>query len=116
MSESAPRSGEYQDGKLWFQRRGSTLTIGVTLSGVEDVGEPDGIEFPDEGDDFTKGDILLTVEGSRGKLEVTAPASGTVKDVNGDARNEPGMVSEDPLEEGWLIKLEIQDSTDLQDL
>jgi glycine cleavage system H protein len=80
------------------------------------VGEPETIELPEEGDDFTKGDIVLLIEGSKGKLEVTAPASGTVGSVNSEAAESPTMVSEDPLEEGWLIKLEIQDKTDLQDL
>jgi glycine cleavage system H protein len=47
---------------------------------------------------------------------VTTPASGIVQEVNEAAKDEPDMVSEDPLEEGWLVKLEIEDTSDLKEL
>lgn len=115
MTESAPKNGEFLDGKLWFQRKGSLLTVGLTNVAVEEVGSVQSIEFPDEGDDFDKGDIVVTVDGSNGKLEVVTPAAGIVMEINEAAQSEPDMVSEDPLEEGWLIKIEIQDSTDLKE-
>ena len=46
---------------------------------------------------------------------VIAPATGIVSEVNEAAKAEPDMVSEDPLEEGWLIKLEIEDTSDLSE-
>lgn len=111
----APKNGEFLDGKLWFYRKGSSLTVGLTSAAIEEVGSVEAIEFPDEGDDFDKGDIVVTVDGSNGKLEVTTPAAGIVQEINEAAKVEPDMVSEDPLEEGWLIKLEIQDSSDLKE-
>jgi glycine cleavage system H protein len=115
MAEVAPKNGEFADGKLWFQRKGSTVTIGMTSAAIEDVGSVQAIEFPDEGDDFEKGDVLVTVDGTNGSIEVTAPATGVVHEINGAAKEEPDMVSEDPLEEGWLIKLEVQDTSDLKE-
>jgi glycine cleavage system H protein len=115
MAEVAPKVGEYLEGKLWFHRKGSTVTIGLTNVAVEEVGSVESVEFPDEGDDFDKGDVVVTVDGSQGKLEVTTPAAGLVTEINEAAKEEPDMVSEDPLEEGWLIKLEIQDTTDLKE-
>lgn len=115
MADVAPKSGEFLEGKLWFQRKGSSLTLGLTSLAIEEIGQVEGVEFPDEGDDFEKGDVVLTVDGSNGKIEVTTPASGIVQEVNEAAKGEPDMVSEDPLEEGWLIKLEIQDSSDLKE-
>ena len=58
---------------------------------------------------------MLTVDGTNGKLEVVSPATGIVSEVNEAAKEEPDMVSEDPLEEGWLIKLEIEDTSDLKE-
>jgi glycine cleavage system H protein len=115
MTESAPKNGEFLEGKLWFQRKGSLLTVGLTNVAVEEVGSVQSIEFPDEGDDFDKGDVVVTVDGSNGKLEVVTPAAGIVQEINEAAQSEPDMVSEDPLEEGWLIKIEIQDTTDLKE-
>jgi glycine cleavage system H protein len=115
MSDTPPKSGEYAEGRLWFTRKSSVLTIGVTSLGIEGVGNVQSIEFPSEGDDFEKDDAVITIDGTGGKLEVTAPATGTVHEVNEAAQAEPDMISEDPLEEGWLIKLNIEDPTELLD-
>jgi glycine cleavage system H protein len=115
MAEVAPKEGEFLEGKLWFHRKGSVLTVGLTSVAVEEVGSVESIEFPDEGDDFDKGDVVVTVDGTHGKLEVITPAAGIVNEINEAAQEEPDMVSEDPLEEGWLIKLEIQDTSDLKE-
>jgi glycine cleavage system H protein len=115
MSDVAPKYGEYLDGKLWFQRKGTTVTLGVTSSAIEEVGSVQTIDFPEEGLDFEKGEVIMTVDGSNGSIEISAPASGIVQEVNEAAKEEPDMVSDDPLEEGWLVKIEIQDKTDLKE-
>jgi glycine cleavage system H protein len=104
MSEAAPKSGEYFDGKLWFTRKGTIVTMGMTSSGIEEVGSVQSIEWPEDGLDFENGSI-----------EIPAPASGLVQEINEAAKEEPDMVSDDPLEEGWLVKIEIQDTSDLKE-
>jgi glycine cleavage system H protein len=115
MSDVAPKNGEYLDGKLWFQRKGSSVTLGMTSSAIEELGAVQSIEFPEEGLDFEKGEVIATVDGTNGSLEISAPAAGLVQEVNEAAKEEPDMVSDDPLEEGWLVKIEIQDKTDLKE-
>ena len=115
MAEIAPKNGEFLDGKLWFQRRGSMLTLGLTNTAVEELGSVEGLEFPNEGDDFDKGDTVVTVVGSQGKIDVITPAAGLIHEVNEAAQDEPDRVTEDPLEEGWLVRLEIQDASDLKE-
>jgi glycine cleavage system H protein len=111
----APKEGEYQDGKLWFHRKLAHVTIGLTSAAIEEIGSVESVDLPSDGDDFEKGDVVATVEGTNGTLEVTAPASGFVKEMNEALNEEPAIVSEDPLEEGWLIKLEVQDTSDLKE-
>jgi glycine cleavage system H protein len=115
MADVAPKNGEFLEGKLWFHRKGTTVTVGVTNLAIEEIGTVQGIEFPDEGDDFEKGDVVITVDGSAGSFEVITPATGVVQEINEAVKGEPDMVSEDPLEEGWLVKLEIQDTSDLKE-
>lgn len=115
MGEIAPKNGEFEDGKLWFQRKGTLLTVGLTNVALEEVGEIENIDFPAEGDDFDKGDVVVTIEGTKGSFEVTTPAAGVINEINDTAKTEPELVHEDPLEEGWLVKLEIQDTTDLKE-
>jgi glycine cleavage system H protein len=115
MADKTPKNGEYYEGRLWFQRKGSLLTVGLTRLAVEEVGSVESIEFPDLGDDFGTGDTVAVIDGSNGKVEVSTPAAGIVREINEAAQGEPEMVSEDPFEEGWLFKIEIQDLSDLQE-
>lgn len=114
-SDGAPKSGEFLDGKLWFERRTNIVTVGVTNAAIEEIGQVEGVEFPSEGDDFDKGEVIATLDGNTGRLEILAPAAGVIQDINQTAAKEPDIISEDPLEEGWLVKLEIQDTTDLKE-
>jgi glycine cleavage system H protein len=91
------------------------VTIGLTSLATEELGQVESVEFPDEEADFVKGDVVVTIDGTNGKFEVTTPASGIVKEINEQAQKEPDMITEDPLEEGWLIKLEIEDVSDLHE-
>lgn len=112
---SAPRSGEYMDGQAWFTRKQTVLTIGVTNAGLEDIGEVESVTLPEEGDDLSKSEVAVTIEGTSGTLELITPAAGLVHAVNERLSGSPETLSEDPLEEGWLVKIEIEDPTDLKE-
>lgn len=115
LKDSIPKYGEFADGKLWFSRKGSILTLGLTSSAVEDLGEITSIEFPDDGDAFDNGDVVVTVDGNSGNMEVITPASGVISEINAGAKEDSNVVAEDPLEEGWLVKIEIEDTSDLKE-
>lgn len=111
----APKEGEYQEGKVWFTRRGGVLTIGLTSSAIEELGEVESVELPSVDDHFEKDDVALTVEGTTGSMEVTVPAGGNVVAINENLQTAPELASEDPVETGWLIELEVQDLTELME-
>lgn len=115
MADKTPRYGEFGDGKLWFQRKGTVITLGLTDAAIDDLGQIETIEFPDEGSDYTKGEVVMTLEGSRGTLHVKTPAAGVIEGINEAAQGEPTVVSDDPLEAGWLCTIEMDDPTDLDE-
>lgn len=115
MSEKAPKFGEFQDGKLWFTRKGNLITVGLTSLAIEEVGDIEKIEMPEESEDFVKGDAIGNVVGSTGELELTIPATGSVNEINSAVAGEPSLASDDPLEEGWLLKIEIEDPAELKE-
>jgi glycine cleavage system H lipoate-binding protein len=55
-----------------------------------------------------QGDLLVEIDGVSGKLEVLAPFAGQVEEINERAEREPERVTDDPLEEGWLVKFRIR--------
>lgn len=116
MSEAAPKEGEFAEGKFWFTRRLGVVTVGLTSLAVEEIGTVESVELPEDGDDYSRGEVVVTIDGSNGALDVTAPASGFITEINDNAKKNPEIVAEDPFEEGWLFKIQIEDPTELKEL
>jgi len=110
---ASPKSGEYENGKLWFERKGALVTVGLTGFAIEEIGDVQKIEMPSDGDDYTRGELLATIEGASGVIELVAPAAGVVKEINETLKDEPEQISDDPLEAGWIAKIEIEDPSEL---
>ena len=100
---------EFLGGKLWYTREGGEVTVGLMSATVEEIGAVQSIDFPDTAGSVEEGDVIAIVEGERDSFEVTAPMDGYILEVNTSAEDEPNVISEDPLEEGWVIKLEPMD-------
>ncbi|MBU6375429.1 MAG: glycine cleavage system protein H [Bdellovibrionales bacterium] len=97
---------EFLGGKLWYSREGGEVTVGLTSATVEEIGAIQSIDFPDTAGSVEEGDVIAVIEGDHDTFEVTAPMDGTILEVNSAAEDEPHVISDDPMEEGWVIKLE----------
>jgi|SRR6516162_5128882 glycine cleavage system H protein len=106
---------EFNEGKLWFQKKSGVVTIGITLAALDEIGDVEDIDLPSEGDDVDKDDILCEISGADGVIKVYAPAAGFVTAVNEPLKEDVEILNEDPIDEGWLVKLEIQDESDLKE-
>lgn len=91
-------------------------TIGLTDYLQEKLGEIYSIPLPEEGEEITKDDPFSTVEAKHGRRELIAPISGEVVEVNYETIEVPEIVNEDPMVEGWLIKVEMASSSEFDDL
>jgi len=106
---------EYEDGNLWFTKKGNLLTIGISLASVDEIGEAESVNLPSVGDDFDKEDVLCEVTGVDGTIKVFTPAAGFISEVNELLAEDIEVLNEDPIDEGWLVKIEMQDETDLKE-
>ena len=100
---------EFLGGKLWYLREGGEVTVGLTAATIEEIGAVQSVDFPDTAGSVEEGDVIAIIEGDRETFEVTAPMDGFILEVNNSAEDEPNIISEDPTEEGWVIKLEPMD-------
>jgi glycine cleavage system H protein len=91
-------------------------TIGLTDYLQEKMGEIYSLRLPEEGEDFIKDEHFSVVEAKNGRLELKAPVSGEVMEVNYEAMEVPEIVNEDPLSEGWLVKVELASGLEFDDL
>ncbi len=91
-------------------------TIGLTDYLQEKLGEIYGLRLPEEGEDFVKDEHFSVVEAKNGRRELKAPVSGEVVEINYEAVEVPEIVNEDPLSEGWLVKVELTSGLEFDDL
>ena len=92
------------------------VTVGITEHAQAQLGELVFVELPEVGHSITKGQELAVVESVKTAADVYAPVSGEVVAVNDLLENQPQLVNESPYEQGWLFKVKLSSSSELDDL
>lgn len=82
-----------------------SLTIGITDYAQEQLGDVVYVELPDSGAHVDAGDNLAVVESVKAVGEIAAPVAGTVGAVNERLGDEPELVNQSPLADGWLLRI-----------
>lgn len=105
---------EYDDGRIWYRKKGKVITVGLTEKAFEEIGDVDHISLPTEGDELSQDDVLGEVSGTKNAFEVISPVDGVVVSVNDELNSNYDILTEDPLDEGWIcqIKMESADGDD----
>ena len=107
---------KYTNDHEWAHVEGEVLVIGITDYAQDSLGEIVYIELPSEGDEITKGDSFGAVESTKAVSDLYAPVSGDVVEVNEALLDSPEIINSDPYGEGWMIKVKVYDSGELDDL
>ena len=100
----------------WVLVEENVATVGITDYAQEQLGDVVFVELPAVGDKVTKDEAMGVVESVKAVSDVYAPLSGKVLEVNDDLPDSTEMINEDPYGDGWIIKIEIGDRSDLEDL
>jgi len=108
----------YSAERLWVRLEDDNqATIGLTDEALEDYEELTKIRLPAEGDEFSKDEPFGRLfGGSAAGLRLLAPLSGEVVAVNDDIVDAPEAILEDPYEEGWLIRMELNSMSEYDEL
>lgn len=102
-------------GYLWVQNEDGVLTIGINEDGLADFEKIVSVELPSENESVDEDQVIGTIETDDGPLDIYAPASGTVIEINQAVIDDPSLIQEDPYEEGWLVRIEADEDADDED-
>jgi glycine cleavage system H protein len=91
-------------------------TLGLTDHLQEKLGEIYSLPLPEEGEEIIKEEPFSIVEAKNGRRELVAPVSGEIVELNYETIEVPEIVNEDPMSEGWLLKVEISSSQEFDEL
>jgi glycine cleavage system H protein len=96
---------------------GNVATIGISDYAQDQLSDIVYVEYnKDPGDSIKKDDTLATIESVKAAGDVNAPVSGKVIEVNEALVDHPEFLNDDPYEKAWMIKVEITDSTEVDQL
>jgi glycine cleavage system H protein len=107
----------YSKEHVWVRESEGLLRIGLSDYAQKELGELTFIEFPELGVHVNATDVLCSIDSLKAASDVYAPVSGTVTEVNAALVDSgASVVNDDPLGEGWLLILNPDDISDLEQL
>jgi len=110
-------SVKYSEDHAWVKVQDEDLvTIGITDFAQEQLGDLVYIELPKVGHEFSRGDNISVIESVKSASDLVAPVSGEIVEVNDRLADEPELVSEDSMGDGWFIKVKLSNTSELDDL
>ena len=115
-AESYPDDLRYHREHDWARVDGDEAVLGITWFAQDSLGELVHFEAPASGATVARDASYGEVESVKAVSDVIAPLSGEILEVNQRAVDEPEIVNEDPYGEGWLIRIRMADSSELDTL
>jgi glycine cleavage system H protein len=113
---SYPEDLKYHSEHDWARIEGDEAAFGITWYAQDALGEVVFFDPPDVGSQVTKDQSYAEVESVKAVSDVFAPLSGEVVSVNGDLGDNPEKINEDPYGEGWLVRVRLSDSSEVDSL
>ncbi|GIK21067.1 MAG: glycine cleavage system protein GcvH [Ignavibacteriota bacterium] len=111
-----PDNLKYTKEHEWILIEGKTGTIGVTDYAQGELGDVVFVDIDPALAEVKKGDSIGTIEAVKTVSDIYAPYSGKVIQINEALKDSPEDVNSDPYGKGWMIKIEISDASELNDL
>ena len=108
---------KYSEDHEWVDAEEDDLVvIGITDFAQEQLGDLVYVELPEVGDECTKGENISVIESVKAASDLVAPVSGSIIEVNSRLEDEPEIVTEDSMGEGWFIKVKLSNPSELDEL
>jgi glycine cleavage system H protein len=111
-----PEDYYYTKDHEWAQVDENIVTIGITEFAQNSLGEIVYVELPEEGQKVNQGESFGVVESVKAVSDLYAPVSGTVIEVNNSISDDPAVLNDDPVNNGWLIRIEMDSEKELANL
>ncbi|MDX9903896.1 MAG: glycine cleavage system protein GcvH [Bacteroidales bacterium] len=113
---NVPANLKYTKDHEWVRINGKEAVVGITDFAQHELGDIVFIEIETVGEKLGHGDVFGTVEAVKTVSDLFMPLSGTVTEKNEALDASAELVNSDPYGEGWMIKIEIDDASEVDDL
>lgn len=112
-----PMDYKYSKTDEWVKVEGNQATVGITDFAQQQLSDVVFVEInPAVGSTVQKGKVFGTIESVKAASDINLPISGKVVAVNGDLENSPEKVNSEPFTTGWMLKIEMSNPAELNEL
>ena len=113
---SSPTDLRYTRDHEWVRVDGDEATVGITQYAADQLGDIVFVELPETGRDLEVAKPFGVVESVKAVSDLFAPLTGSVTSTNDALAGQPELVNSDPFGAGWMIKVNVADQAQLDDL
>jgi len=107
---------KYTNSHEWLKLSDDKAEVGITDHAQSELTDIVFVELPEVGKEVKKGEELCIVESVKSVSEIFSPISGKILEVNKNLDDSPEILNNSPYDDGWLVKIEIKDKSEIKDL
>jgi glycine cleavage system H protein len=111
-----PGELKYTKDHEWIRIEGNSAYVGVTDFAQGELGDVVFVEIETVGETLKKEDVFGTIEAVKTVSDLFMPMSGEILEVNPLLEESPDVVNKDPYGKGWMVKIQITDPSEANDL
>ena len=111
-----PENLKYTKDHEWIRIEGEEAIVGITDYAQGELGDIVFIEIETEGEELAKEEVFGTIEAVKTVSDMFMPVGGEVLEVNEKLEESPEVINNDPYGDGWLIKIKLADTSELDEL
>jgi glycine cleavage system H protein len=111
-----PADLRYTSDHEWIKITGKTAVVGITEFAQGELGDIVFVEIETVGNHIDKGNTFGTIEAVKTVSDLFMPVSGKVTELNERINDSPDLINKDPYGEGWLIKMDVDDPAQINEL
>ena len=111
-----PEELRYTEEHEWVKLDGGVAIVGITDFAQSELGDIVYLEIDSLDTEINSNEVFGTVEAVKTVSDLFMPVNGKVVDVNSSLEDNPEAVNDDPYGEGWIIKIEVSNSSDIDAL
>ena len=111
-----PENLKYTKEHEWVKLEGNIGTIGITDFAQSELGDIVYVDIDPDLSEITAGESFGTIEAVKTVSDLYAPVTGKVLEINPKLEDEPELINSDPYGEGWILKVELENSDQINEL
>jgi len=111
-----PEELKYTEEHEWVMVEDDIVTVGITDFAQDSLGDVVFVELPEVGASVEAGKSFGVVESVKAVSDVYSPVTGEVVEVNDELPDAPETINTSPYEDGWMVKIRLSDTAELDDL